>query len=193
MASDDAVREKILNASEKRMMRFGYRKVTMDEIAGDLVISKNTIYKHFVSKEELAGYLVKRLQDELNGALAHIEKSEKDPLNIFSESVLLLRKKLGPWFEHFFKEIPMELPGLWKEFLRYRNEKILGIRSLVERGIKKGIFRKVNPSIAVQAYLGTVKAIVHPRFLEQEKMSFDQALDATLDIWANGILKKWKK
>ncbi len=192
MASDDAIREKILNASEKRMMRFGYRKVTMDEIAGDLVISKNTIYKHFVSKEELARYLVERLQDELNAALANIKKSEKDPLKVFFQSVLLLRKKLGPWFEHFFKEIPTELPDLWKKFLRYRNEKILDIRSLVERGVKKGIFRKVNPSIAVQAYLGMVKAVVHPRFLEQEKLSFDQALDAVLDIWANGILRKGK-
>ena len=36
------------------MIKFGYRKVTMDEIAADLHISKNTIYKFFVGKEEIA-------------------------------------------------------------------------------------------------------------------------------------------
>ncbi len=191
--SQDPIKEKILNAAQNRMIAHGYHKVTMDEIAQDLRMSKNTIYKSFVSKEEIAKSLVKRLQEELNDNLDNIEKEDPDPLKIFSNSVLLLRRQLGPWFEHFFQEIPAELPDLWEEFLRYRNEKILDLRSLVEWGIKKGDFRKVNPSIAVQAYLGVIKIIMSPTFLEQEKLSFAQALNAALDIWAHGILKQGKK
>jgi AcrR family transcriptional regulator len=187
MANSNLVKEKILNAAEKRMVEFGYRKVTMDEIAFDLHMSKNTIYKLFVGKEEIAKGLVKRLQQRLNAGLNDIEKAPNDPLRIFSDSVLLLRKQLGPWFEHFFREIPTELPALWEEFLHYRNEKILDIRSLVEKGSKNGIFRRVNPSIATEAYLGAVKAIMNPRFLDQENLTFEQALDAVLDIWSNGI------
>ncbi|MEI7999213.1 MAG: TetR/AcrR family transcriptional regulator [Candidatus Omnitrophota bacterium] len=190
MSSQDLLKEKILNVAQKRMIRFGYRKVTMDEIASDLVMSKNTIYKSFTSKEEITRALVKRLQSHITKGLLEIEKTQKDPLKAFSSSVLLMRKQLGPWFEHFFREMPLELPELWEEFTRYRNEKILEIRSLVERGIKKGNFRKVNPSIAVQAYLGAVKAILSPKFLEEEKIPFDKALDEILDIWSNGIIKK---
>jgi AcrR family transcriptional regulator len=187
MNKNNPAREKILNAAEKRMIKFGYRKVTMDEIAQDLHMSKNTIYKSFVGKEEIAKALVKRLQQQLNTGLDNIEKTPNDPLRIFSNSVLLLRKQLGPWFEHFFREIPTELPGLWEEFLHFRNEKILGIRSLVEKGSRNGIFRRINPSIATEAYLGAVKAITNPRFLEQENLTFEQALDAVLDLWSNGI------
>ena len=182
--------ERILNAAEKRMLRFGYRKVTMDEIAADLVMSKNTIYKYFSSKEDIAKGLLQRLQQHLNSGLLHIEKTQKDPLKVFSSSVFLMRKQLGPWFEHFFKEISMELPGPWEEFLRYRNEKILDIRLLVEKGIRRGTFRKINPSIAVQAYLGAVKAILSPKFIKEENITFDEALEAILDIWSNGIIKK---
>ncbi|MDD2866796.1 MAG: hypothetical protein PHO59_05680, partial [Candidatus Omnitrophica bacterium] len=57
-------------------------------------------------------------------------------------------------------------------------------------GIKKGALRKISASVAVQAYLGSVKAIIAPRFLEQEHLSFDEALQAVLDIWAHGILRK---
>jgi AcrR family transcriptional regulator len=187
MDKDILIKEKILNAAEKRMIKFGYRKVTMDEIAQDLHMSKNTIYKLFVGKEEIAKALIKRLQHQLNTCLVNIEKAQNDPLRIFSDSVLLLRKQLGPWFEHFFREIPTELPSLWEEFLHYRNEKILDIRSLVEKGSKNGVFRRVNPSIATEAYLGAVKAIMNQRFLEQENLTFEQALDAVLDIWSNGI------
>ena len=187
MNNVNPVEEKILAAAEKRMVRFGYRKVTMDEIAQDLGMSKNTIYKFFVSKEDIAKCLIKRLQRDLNDKLDSIEKAQTDPLLVFSDSVLLMRRQLGPWFECFFREIPTELPALWEEFLHYRNEKILDIRSLIEKGCSNGIFRRVNPSIATEAYLGAVKAIMNPRFLEQEKLSFEQALDAVLDIWSNGI------
>ena len=187
MVNSNSVKEKVLNAAEKRMVKFGYRKVTMDEIAQDLHMSKNTIYKVFVGKEEIAKALVKRLQQQLNLGLGNIEKDQRDPLRVFSDSVLLLRKQLGPWFEHFFREIPTELPALWEEFLNFRNEKILGIRSLVDRGSKNGIFRRVNASIATEAYLGAVKAITNPRFLEQENLTFEQALDTVLDLWSNGI------
>lgn len=187
MAKNDPIREKILNAAEKRMIKFGYRKVTMDEIALDLRMSKNTIYKQFVGKEEIAKALVKRLQGELNAALLNIEKCQNDPLRVFAGSVLLLRRQLGPWFEHFFRDIPAELPALWEEFLHFRNEKILGIRSLVEKGSRNGMFRRVNSSIATEAYLGAVKAVTNPRFLEQENLTFEQALDAVLDLWSNGI------
>src|SRR5271170_3150577 len=162
MNKNNPIQEKILNAAEKRMIKFGYRKVTMDEIASDLHMSKNTIYKEFVGKEEIAKALVKRQQHLLNLDLSNIEKTETDPLRVFSESVLLLRRQLGPWFEHFFREIPTELPSLWEEFLNYRNEKILDIRSLVEKGSRNGDFRRVNPSIATEAYLGAVKAIMNP-------------------------------
>jgi AcrR family transcriptional regulator len=187
MDKNNPVKEKILNAAQMRMIKFGYRKVTMDEIASDLHMSKNTIYKEFVGKEEIAKCLVKRLQQQLNAGLGNIEKTQHDPLMVFSDSVLLLRKQLGPWFEHFFREVPTELPVLWEEFLHFRNEKILGIHSLVEKGSRDGIFRRVNPSIATEAYLGAVKAITNPRFLEQENITFEQALDAVLDIWSNGI------
>jgi AcrR family transcriptional regulator len=192
MVNSNLIKEKILNAAEKQMIRFGYRKVTMDEIALDLHMSKNTIYKLFVGKEEIAKSLVKRLQQQLNTGLSNIEKTQNDPLRIFSDSVLLLRKQLGPWFEHFFREIPTELPSLWEEFLHFRNEKILSIRSLVEKGARNGLFRRVNPSIATEAYLGAVKAITNPRFLEQENLTFEQALDTVLDLWSNGIWIKRK-
>ena len=55
----------------------------MDEIAADLVMSKNTIYKSFSSKEEIAKSLVRRLQQQINSGLLNIEKTEKDPLKVF--------------------------------------------------------------------------------------------------------------
>ena len=190
MDKDAQVKEKILNIAQKRMIKFGYRKVTMDEIAQDLVMSKNTIYKHFTGKIEMAEALFERLEKEINHELSLIEESSKDPLEIISKSIFFIQHKLAPWFEHFLGDIKFELPGLWTRFVSFRNEKISEVKTLVEAGIKKGKFRKINPALAVRMYMGAVDNVLNPEFLEQERISFSDALEGVLDIWSIGIRSK---
>ncbi|HOW35374.1 MAG TPA: TetR/AcrR family transcriptional regulator [Candidatus Omnitrophota bacterium] len=190
MTIDQLTKEKILNAAEKRMVKFGYRKVTMDEIAQDLVMSKNTIYKYFQSKAEITENLFLRLKKKINDNQILIEKAHKDPLEIISKNIYFLQKELTPWFEHFLGDIKAELPTLWTDFVNYRAEKIMDLKTLVEKGIKKGIFRKVNAAIAVRAYLGAIDSIINPEVLEQEKVSFHEALEIVLNLWSEGMLAK---
>ena len=180
--------DKILNAAEKRMIQFGYRKVTMDEIAGDLRMSKNTIYKEFKSKIEIAESLLDRLKNRINTYQIDVEKDCDDPLEILSKNTFYLQKELAPWFEHFLIDIKFELPGLWQDFVDFRTEKILDLENLVKKGIKKKEFRKVNPTLAVRAYLGAVNSILSPDILEQEGISFQSALETVMDIWSKGVL-----
>ncbi len=190
MDKDAQVKEKILDVAAKRMIKFGYRKVTMDEVAQDLVMSKNTIYKHFTSKIEMAEALFKRLEQEINHELSLIEESNKDPLEIISKSIFFLQHKLAPWFEHFLGDIQFELPDLWSRFLNVRNAKISEIKILIEDGIRKGKFRKINPSLAVRMYMGAIDQVLNPEFLEKERISFSDALEGVLDIWSIGVLLK---
>ena len=190
MNAINTVREKILNASEKRMIKFGYRKVLMDEIARDLAMSKNTIYKQFQSKVEIAETLFKRLKTRINENQVRVEKETGDPLQIIYRNVYFLQKELTPWFEHFLTDIKQELPNLCEDFTTYRTEKILEIEKLIKEGIRQGEFRRIDPAIAVRAFLGAVDEIINPEFLRNENISFHKALEGVLDIWANGILKK---
>jgi len=187
--SKDLTRDRILNAAMNRMLKHGYRKTTMDEIAADLVMSKNTIYKHFQSKIEMAGALFKRLEGEINHELSLIEESHQDPVEIISKNIFFLQQRLSPWFEHFLPDIKLELPDLWTRFLNFRNEKISEIKVLVEDGIKKGKFRKIHPALAVRMYMGAIDHVLNPEFLEKERISFSDALEGVLDIWSVGIVK----
>ncbi len=193
MDKDAQVKEKILNIAEKRMIKFGYRKVTMDEISQDLSMSKNTIYKHFASKIEMAEAIFRRLEKEINHELSLIEESSKDPLEIISKSIFFVQHKLAPWFEHFLGDIKFELPDLWQQFADFRNEKISEIKKLIEDGIQKGKFRKVNAALALQVYLGGINQVINPEFLTREKISFSDAIEGVLNIWSTGIVKNKDK
>lgn len=190
MVTANPIREKILNAAEKRMIAFGYRKVLMDEIARDLAMSKNTIYKEFRGKEEIAATLFARLKERINDSQHKVESACSDPLEIIQQNIMFLQKELTPWFENFLNDIKQDLPPLWEDFTHYRTEKILEIECLIKDGIQKGKFRRVEPAIAVRAFLGAVDEIINPDFLQNQNISFNKALAGVLDIWARGIEKK---
>ena len=92
MKTSNPIVDKILSAAQIRMVRFGYHKVTMDEIAADLRMSKNTIYLHFPSKIAIAKGLVARIRNRINVHQVEIEKNEKDPLKIISLNILFLQQ-----------------------------------------------------------------------------------------------------
>src|SRR5262245_31908791 len=68
------VRDVILDAAERLLGRFGYRKTTMDDLAAEADIGKGTTYLHFPSKEAVflatVDRIVARLHDRLR-AIAH--------------------------------------------------------------------------------------------------------------------------
>src|SRR5579859_1688694 len=70
------LRGKILDATERLLARYGYRKMTMEDIALEAGVAKRTIYLHFPSKEEVAlcsiDRVVERLLEELR-AIACVE------------------------------------------------------------------------------------------------------------------------
>jgi len=62
-------REAILDAADGLMQRFGFRKMTMDDIAREAGISKRTIYTYFPSKEEVGLSSIARVVDHAQATM----------------------------------------------------------------------------------------------------------------------------
>mgnify|MGYP002145074998 CR=1 FL=1 len=60
----------ILDAATRILTNRGFDLMTMDDVATDVGVSKPSLYKHFKSKEELAGECMIRLLDGANETLA---------------------------------------------------------------------------------------------------------------------------
>ena len=60
----------ILDAATRILTNRGFDLMTMDEVATEVGVSKPSLYKHFKSKEELAGECMIRLLDGANETLA---------------------------------------------------------------------------------------------------------------------------
>lgn len=55
------IKDLILDAADRLLNQFGYKKMTMDNLAQEIGIAKGTLYLHFPSKEELVLAHIDRL------------------------------------------------------------------------------------------------------------------------------------
>ena len=76
IAPKETVKEAILDATDRLLARFGYRKMTVEDIAAEAGIGKGTIYLHFTSKEEVVLSHIDRIVERLNDQLMEIARSK---------------------------------------------------------------------------------------------------------------------
>ncbi len=73
------VRDAILDAAGRLLARYGYKKMTMDDLAREAGIGKGTTYLHFPSKQEVVLSRIDRLVDRLLEQLRHIAIADLRP------------------------------------------------------------------------------------------------------------------
>jgi AcrR family transcriptional regulator len=76
IAPKEAVKDAILDATDRLLARFGYRKMTVEDIAAEAGIGKGSIYLHFSSKEEVVLSHIDRIVDRLRERLKEIARSD---------------------------------------------------------------------------------------------------------------------
>jgi AcrR family transcriptional regulator len=64
-AAPPDLRTRVLDAADRLLARYGYRKMTVDDIAGEAGIGKGSVYLAFASKEDVALSCIDRMVDGL--------------------------------------------------------------------------------------------------------------------------------
>lgn len=94
VASLPDISDRILDAAESLLAQYGYRKMTVEDIARKVGIGKGTIYLHFNGKQELAlstvDRIVKRLVERLR-EIAAMEAPATERLQSMLEMRVLFR------------------------------------------------------------------------------------------------------
>ena len=72
----ETIKDAILDATDRLLARYGYRKMTVEDIAVEAGIGKGTIYLHFSSKEEVVLSHIDRIVERLKERLKEIAASD---------------------------------------------------------------------------------------------------------------------
>src|SRR4051812_44088792 len=69
VVSSAATREAILDATDRLLARYGFKKMTIDDLAREVGIGKGSVYLDFPSKQEIALSHIDRLVERLKQRL----------------------------------------------------------------------------------------------------------------------------
>jgi AcrR family transcriptional regulator len=73
------IRTRLLDAAERLLAHYGYKKMTMDDLAAEAGVGRRTIYCHFKNKEELALATLDRTIDLLVAELRRLAEADVHP------------------------------------------------------------------------------------------------------------------
>jgi AcrR family transcriptional regulator len=146
------VPEAILDATGRLLERYGYKKMTIDDIAQEAGIGKGTIYSYFPSKQEIALSWTERangiLINELN-VIADGDDSPEDKLRNILIRRIMFRFDNAQHFLQSFDDImaPVKSMLVQRREKNTRNEGSILAR-VIESGCQSGVMRCDDPQIA---------------------------------------------
>ena len=85
-------KDKIVEAARKLFYRYGFKKVSMDEIANEAGVTKRTIYMYFKSKEDLLKYFIQEEIENMKEIVEEVEKKNNDFFETVNEAIYKLLK-----------------------------------------------------------------------------------------------------
>lgn len=137
------VLDKILVASAELFSQYGFKTITMDDIARRSGISKKTLYVHFANKEEVVNESIGWYKNNTTNACAAVLDTSKNPV----EAMV----KMLAFFDDMFKRInPMAMfelqryyPEAYKSFRDMLMERdVAMMKENLEQGVKEGYYRE---------------------------------------------------
>jgi hypothetical protein len=155
------MKETILQKAGEIFLKFGFKSVTMDDIAQELAMSKKTIYKYFNNKEELVdeslSYLHKSMHTSILGICGQgfnaiqenfeIKKIFKDLFQNSDDSPMYQLQKYYP--KTYQNLISTEF-SMFKEC----------ISKNIEKGIQEGLYRKdVETELSTKFYFSLIMSV----------------------------------
>ncbi len=191
--ADDPVTRRIVATARYHFFTHGFRGVTMDDLAGELGMSKKTLYLHFPSKSAL---LQAVLMEKFRDAEAAFEKIGAERVSDFHQRLQQLlacmQQQTNEIQPPFLRDIQREAPELFGQVEIRRRELIRRqFGRFLTEGQESGMIRKDIPIILItEVLLGAVQAIINPRKMAELGLMPKTAFPFIIKVILEGVFSE---
>ncbi len=189
--AEDGPRSRIVDAARGLFLAQGFVRVTADDIAAELGISKATLYKEFASKEEILRGVVRAIMAEIIG---RVDAIMKDGTLSFVERLATLFAFVGGRLSQFgpifLRDIQKSAPSVWKEVEEFRRDKLVtNFKIILAAGYKQGLFRgDIDNDLLMRMFLKLVEEFVNPTEILRSGRSPAETFESVIKVFFQGIL-----
>jgi AcrR family transcriptional regulator len=195
IAPKEAVKDAILDATDRLLARYGYRKMTVEDIAHEAGIGKGTIYLHFTSKEEVVLSHVDRIVDRLKERLRQIGSSQAPAAERVREMLLARVMFRFDSIQHYTQSLNDLLaalrPGLLARRAMYFDDEARIFAEVLASGRRTGEFDFEDEQATAHAMLQATNGLL-PYSLSTtelgERQEVEQRTADVADLILRGLL-----
>ena len=191
-----SVKDAILDATDVLLWKFGYKKMTIDDLAREVGIGKGTVYLHFPSKEEIALSHIDRIIERLKKRLWEIADSSETPERKIKKMLIervMYRFDAVQHYSTSLNELLAQVrPRLLDRRRRYFEEEANVFARVLTQGNVQGIFAD-DPKHDAQALLTATNSLL-PYSLSTDELGsrdeIEQKVSKLADLLLKGLLKR---
>ncbi|MDF6042365.1 TetR family transcriptional regulator [Streptomyces sp. JH14] len=189
--ADPLTPERILEATEDVLRRYGPAKATVVDVARALGVSHGSVYRHFRTKAALREAVTGRWLTRTEVALTEIINASEDPAPT----------KLQHWLEALFEAKRHKAgddPELFATYIVLMGEstvveahvrELVGqLREIVEEGVRSGQFAVDDPAVTAQAVFDATARFHDPAYAaEWQNATIGAEFTAVSDLLLRGL------
>lgn len=182
-------KELIIKYAGKRFYREGFHKISMDEIAAGLRMSKKTIYKHFPTKENLIESLIDFECEYHLVKEVTILGQKIGVIKMIVQMIEFNLSELSKYSEKWMSDLQNLKPELWDKYMNLKhNNHDTYFNKLMKQGKKEKLIKDIPLELILSGIESIVKNVLHTDFLVRNNLSINQALNYSIDILISGML-----
>lgn len=182
---------RIVTAARRHFFAHGFRSVTMDDLAGELGMSKKTLYAAFPSKHDLLRAVLaekfRAVESDLDQATAGLST---DVLGALRDMLACMQRHTSEIQPAFVRDMRRENPEYFKLIEDRRRQVIQRyFGRIFEEGRRKGILRRDIPTrLMIEILLGATEAIMNPRKMAELGVTPETGYLSIITVILEGLL-----
>ena len=185
-----AVERDIVVSASSLFLQYGYKAVTMDDIAELMHISKKTIYVHFSDKTSLVRSAVFHVFDEVKDKIIAVQSSIENPIKALYETKKIAVEVLGKKDKSPQYQLQKYYSSIYAE-IRKKELSALGetFKMNLNKGIESGLFRaSIDTEFITRIYFNGFRGLRDIELFPPKDTDIDLIIGKYIDYHLRAIV-----
>ena len=158
----EKMEHEILMTAMEMFGKYGLKPVTMDDLAGELNISKKTLYKYVKNKQDLVQQTVKEVFTHISQHMHEVKATSEDAI----DELFKLDEVVCSTVENYNHSLQFQLKRYYPEIHGWlegkRKDMVLGlIGRNIKNGVREGLYRPdLNQEIITLLYYSRMVVLI---------------------------------
>lgn len=183
------MKDDILKTAAELFLNYGFKSVTMDELANALGMSKKTLYQYFENKNDLVEATTLYMYHTIQTGINEIILQDKSPIEELYEIKRFVMKHLKDEKSSPQFQLQKYYPKIYADLME-KQSCVMGecVISNLDRGVQMGLYRDtINKEFISKIYFNSMMSLKDKELFPLNNFSMHTLMNNYLEYHLRGI------